>query len=387
MCNTKIGTFCATHDNWAELLIQEPYCLQIKEDGDYIMFSYNQIRSDFNIGLVREARGIIFRKGAWEVPVCWAFNKFGNYGESYAPEIDWETAFVSEKVDGSLMKVWWDNEWHISTNGTIDAFKAPIHDVKMLNFGEYFMTALKKYYEKPSEFFAGLETHRTYLFELVGPYNRVVVPHDEPDLYFLGARTNSSGEEYYCTDLVAGSLCLGSFKRPRQYALTSLADCLNAAETKSWDDEGFVVADAHGNRVKIKSPAYVLAHFMRNNNVITRRHIIRVIVENETAEFLCYAADYKDILEETQGLMNAFHNVGNKLAEMCRTTATILHRGDYARMVKTAPVIFQGLLFMNYDRDVSAEEYTADWNENKWDEYLESFEKLCQSFKMQGCIK
>ena len=376
MCNTELGKFCKGHADWKDLLVQEPYCLKIKEDGPYTMFSYDQIRSNFNISLVREARGIIFRTGEWEQPVCWAFNKFGNYGESYAPNIDWDTAFVTEKVDGSLIKVWWDNSWHISTNGTIDAFKAEINNVKMPTFGDYFIEALGNYYNNFGEFVSGLETHRTYMFELVGPYNRVVVPYDEPDLYFLGARTNASGEEYYCSSIMAGALGLGKFKRPAVYSLSSLEDCIKAAELKTWDDEGFVVADANNNRVKIKSPAYVLAHFMRNNNVITRKHIIRVILENETAEFLCYAADYKDALEETRGLMNAYHNIGNRLAESCRTTATILHKGDYARLVKTFPVIFQGLLFMNYDRDVTAEEYTANWTENKWEEYLESLEKL-----------
>ena len=381
MCNTELGKFCKGHTDWQELLTQEPYCLKIKEDGPYTMFSYDQIRSDFNIKLVREARGIIFRTGEWEQPVCWAFNKFGNYGESYAPDIDWSTAFVTEKIDGSLIKIWWDNEWHISTNGTIDAFKAELGDAKMHDFGYYFLEALGKYYNSFGEFVSGLETHRTYMFELVGPYNRVVVPYDEPDLYFLGARTNSSGEEFYCAESVAGALGLGKFKRPAHYSLSSLDDCIKAAELKTWDDEGFVVADAYNNRVKIKSPAYVLAHFMRNNNVITRKHIIRVILENETAEFLCYAADYKDVLEETQELMNTYINIGNKLAEACRTTVTILHKGDYARLVKTFPAIFQGLLFMNYDRDVTAEEYTANWTENKWEEYLENMEHLQEVLK------
>ena len=346
MCNTELGKFCKGHADWKELLIQEPYCLKIKEDGPYTMFSYDQIRSNFNISLVREARGIIFRTGEWESPVCWAFNKFGNYGESYAPEIDWGTAFVTEKIDGSLIKVWWDDGyWHVSTNGTIDAFKAGLGDVRMPNFGDYFLTTIEKYYDRFDDFFRGLETHRTYMFELVGPYNRVVVPYDEPDLYFLGARTNSTGEEFYCSDVVAEALGLGKFKRPAHYSLSSLDDCIKAAELKTWDDEGFVVADAQNNRVKIKSPAYVLAHFMRNNNVITRKHIIRVILENEVAEFLCYASDYKDVLEDTQKLMNAYHNIGNKLAEACRTTTTILHKGDYARLVKALPVIWQGLLF------------------------------------------
>ena len=376
MCNTELGKFCKGHVDWQELLVQEPYYLKIKEDDPYTMFSYDQIHSNFNIKLVREARGIIFRTGEWEQPVCWAFNKFGNFEESYAPNIDWNTAFVTEKIDGSLMKVWWDGEWHISTNGCIDAFKAEINNIKMPNFGCYFLEALGKYYSSFDEFVSGLETQCTYMFELVGPYNRVVVPYEKPDLYFLGARNKFTGEEYLPIPANASKLGVGFFKRPAIYSLSSLDDCIKAAELKTWDDEGFVVADAHNNRVKIKSPAYVLAHFMRNNSAITRKHLIRVILENETAEFLCYAADYKDVLEEAQGLMNAYCNIGNRLAASCRTTATILHKGDYARLVKTFPAIFQGLLFMNYDRDVTVEEYTSNWNENKWDTYLESFEEL-----------
>lgn len=375
MCNTELGKFCKGHADWKELLAQEPYFLKIKEDGPYTMFSYDQIRSDFNIKLVREARGIIFRTGEWEQPVCWAFNKFGNYGESYAPEIDWNTAFVTEKIDGSLMKVWWDGDWHVSTNGTIDAWKAELGNVKVPNFGVYFQMALKRYYTSFEEFVRGLETHRTYMFELVGPYNRVVIPYEETDLYFLGARTNASGEEYYCSSIIAGALGLGKFKRPAVYSLSSLDDCVKAAELKTWDDEGFVVADAKNNRVKIKSPAYVLAHFMRNNNVITRKHLIRVVIENEVSEFLCYAADYKEELLKVQGLMNAYHKVGNDLAQACRQMI-LLERKDYARLVQALPKIYQGLLYMNYDRFVSAQEYTSKWNENKWEEYILEMERM-----------
>lgn len=376
MCNTAIGTYCNNHVNWINELALEPYCLKIKRDQGYVMFSYDQIRSDFNNKIVREARGIIFKEGRWNNPVCWAFNKFGNYGESYAPDIDWRTAFVTEKIDGSLIKVWYDTDsWRISTNGTIDAFKAEINDVRMSDFGYYFLEALGNYYNNFGEFIAGLNKELTYMFELVGPYNRVVVPYDEPDIYFLGARDKYTGEERYCTNAEVNLLGMSKFKRPATFSLTSLEDCIKAAELKTWDDEGFVVADAWFNRVKIKSPAYVLAHFMRNNNVITRKHILRVILENEVEEFLCYAADYKDILEETQKLMNAYHNIGNKLAQACRQMI-LLERRDYARLVQALPAIYQGLLYMNYDRFVSAQEYTSKWNENKWEEYLVAIERL-----------
>ena len=375
MFNTELGLFCSTNDNWEELLTVEPYYLKIKEDGPYVIFNYDQIRSDFNNPIVREARGIIFRKGKWEYPVCWAFNKFGNYGESYVPDIDWNTAFVSEKVDGSLIKVWWDGDWNISTNGTIDAFKAELNNVKFSSFGEYFINTLLRYYENSTEFYCHLDTDYTYMFELVGPYNRVVIPYEEPAIYFIGARDKTTGEEFCCSKVVTGALGMGRFNRPAQYSLSSLSDCVKAAELKSWDDEGFVVCDAWFNRVKIKSPAYVMAHYARNNSVINRKHLIKVILAGEAEEFLCYAADYKEELETVQNLMNAYCKVGDQIAKSCQRLYEIPKK-TYAVWVQTLPKIFQDLAFKNYNNIMSTKDYTAGWNENKWEGCLESFEEL-----------
>lgn len=385
MYNTNIGSFCAEHEDYLELLAAEPYYIKIKEDGPYIIFNYDQIRSDFNNPIVREARGIIFRKGKWEYPVCWAFNKFFNSAEPNAAELDWDTAFVSEKVDGSLIKVWWDGAWKISTNGTIDAFKAELGNIRMPNFGEYFLRTLAKYY--PAEvlfdsfrnFTCGLDEDKTYMFELVGPYNRVVIPYDEPAIYFLGARNKYTGEEFNCSSAMAGALGMGWFKLPAQYSLSSLSDCLKAAELKSWDDEGFVVCDAWSNRVKIKSPAYVMAHYARNNNVINRKHLIKVIRTNEVEEFLCYATDYKEELEKVQNLMKAYCKVGDQIAKSCQRLYDIPKK-TYAACVQTLPKIYQDLAFRNYNNIMSTKDYTAGWNENKWDTYLEEFEKLKESF-------
>lgn len=381
MCNTEIGYFCSEHKNWRELLTQEPYCLKIKEDNEYIIFNYDQIRSDFNIPLVQEARGIIFNTGEWKNPVCWAFNKFGNYGESWVSDIDWSTAFVTEKIDGSLIKIWWDDFWRISTNGTIDAYKAEINNIKVSNFGDYFLKALNRYYTW-EEFTQRLDKNLTYMFELVGPYNRIVIPYEEADLYFLGARNKYTGELFNCMPLVTGALGLGKFKLPKQYPLTSLEACIRVTKEFDWDQEGFVAADAEGKRVKIKSPAYVLAHYARNNNMITKKYLIRVVLLNEVEEFLCYASDYKEELLKVKNLITTFYRVGNKMVEICRK-ARSLSRSDYAELVKTFPDIYQPLLFFNYQSEepFTTERLTRNWNENKWERYLEDFEKfICNYF-------
>jgi len=380
MYNTNIGAFCAEHEDYLELLAAEPYYIKMKEDGPYIIFNYNQLSSDFSNPIVQEARGIIFRKGSWENPVCWAFNKFGNYGEGWVKDIDWDTAFVSEKIDGSLMKVWYDQIWHISTNGTIDAFDAKLNDVKVHDFEELFLEALGKYnYNCFRAFTDRLDPDLTYMFELVGPYNRVVIPYDEPALYFLGARDKYTGEEFNCSSLVAGALGMGRFKLPKQYPFNTLEHCIKVTENFPWDAEGVVACDAQFNRVKIKSPAYVMAHFARNNNVINRKHLINVILTNETEEFLCYAADYKEELEKVQGLMKAYCKVGDQIVKSCQRLYDIPKK-TYAYWVQTLPKIYQDLAFRNYNNILSTKDYTAGWNENKWDTYLEEFEKLKESF-------
>ena len=380
MFNTELGLFCYMHDNWEELLTQEPYYIKIKEDGPYVIFNYDQIRSDFNNPIVREARGIIFRREDWSHPICWGFNKFGNWGESWVKDIDWSTAFVSEKVDGSLIKYFYDDgDWHIATNGTIDAFKAELGDVRMPNFGMYFVNTLYKYYDYLTDFEDDLDKNLTYMFELVGPYNRVVVPYEEQDIYFLGARDKYTGIEFNCSPLNAKALGMSRFKLPKQYPFNTLEHCIKVTENFPWDAEGVVACDAQFNRVKIKSPAYVLAHFARNNNVINRKHLINVILANEVEEFLCYAADYGEELEKVQNLMKAYCNVGDQIVKSCQRLYDIPKR-TYAAWVQTLPKIYQDLAFKNYNNIMSTKDYTAGWNENKWDQHIESFEELIKNY-------
>ena len=117
----ELLNFLNTHSDWEQLLAAAPYSLDIKRDGDYVLFSYNQFLSDMSLELVKEARGVIFRKenDRW-ICVCYPFRKFFNWQESNADAIDWSKGVdVLEKIDGSLMKLWYDRgEWHLSTNGT-----------------------------------------------------------------------------------------------------------------------------------------------------------------------------------------------------------------------------------------------------------------------------
>ena len=185
MKQLKLIEFIKDHNNWEELLQQEPYCLKIKRDNNYIIFNYNQIMSDFSNSIVKEARGIILEDKTYRV-VCFPFMKFFNVQEPNASQIDWESARVQEKIDGSLMKVWFHNgTWHLSTNGQIDAADSDSSCSAFPTFKALFLEALKKYGFTWESFTNTLDTNYTYMFELTSPYNRVVIEYFEFSLHFL----------------------------------------------------------------------------------------------------------------------------------------------------------------------------------------------------------
>lgn len=383
MYNTKLGEFCATHENWEELLAAEPYFVKIKKENGFVIFNYNQLSSDFNIEIVRECRGIIFREGMWERPVCHAFDKFGNFGESYVPNMDWSTIKVSEKIDGSIMKLWcYNNCWCLSTNGNIDAENAHVPDVRKNNFEELFWDGVRKSLVKVrypggiAGWLCDLKPDYTYIFEMVSPYTRVVIPYEHTDVYFLGARNNETNYQYGCDELDAYAMNTQMFPRPRIYSMQTLEQVINAAKVLPWDEEGYVCYDKDFNRCKIKSPRYVMAHFARNNNVITRKHLIDIIIKGEMEEFLIYASDYKEQLNWTKQLMDDFTYFMDDCALLAKSLSK-LERPEAAYIIKKFYKIAQPIMFMNLDRHVSGREYVREWDAPKWERTLEMFTKFC----------
>lgn len=382
--NTELGQFCAEHEDWQQLLSQDPYNLMIKFDGIFVMFNYNQLSSDFNNPIVREARGIIFVVGEWDAPVCHAFDKFGNYGEEYVPDIDWNTITVSEKIDGSIMKLWnFGGEWVVSTNGNIFANRSPIDDVRKNNFEQVFWEGVEKHFPCSKTFLnprlagwlATLDPGYTYIFELVSPYNRVVIPYEETDVYFLGARHNVSNNQWGCTEEDAKMLGVEMFPRPKLYPLFTYEEITQVASELPWNEEGYVCYDENFNRCKIKSPKYVMAHYSRNNNVITRKHLIETILRGEADEFLIYASDYKDNLMEVQSLMKSYIGAIDGIAVFSRGLRKLC-RKDAAQIIENFDKIARPIMFANYERDVGGEDWVKNWDSYKWERVLNQYTKF-----------
>ena len=280
--------------DWEEVLSNPPYSITIKKDAGYILLKYNQFLSDFSNLIVRECRGSIFYlrdDGLYEC-VCRAFDKFGNYGEKYADEIDWSSAQVQEKVDGSLIKVFYHNgSWHIATNGTINAYNCIVYkEDKETNktYGSIFNFALRGHL---NQFFESLNKDYTYMFELVSPYTKLVVEYPDTALYYLSRRNIHTMEEDNARPEAFEEF---GILFPKTYSLKTLEDCLAYVKTMDKNEEGFVVKDAAFHRIKIKSPEYLLAFRSKNNGVLSTKRIVKMIREESIDDLLAYCPEYKE---------------------------------------------------------------------------------------------
>lgn len=363
-----IQYFIEQHSDWEKILAEKPYCISVSRDSVFgrnlILFKYNQIDSDFSVNLVRECRGLILDEDTLEI-VCFPFMKFGNYGESYIPDIDWSTAFVSQKLDGSLHKVVKldDGNLLVSTNGVIDAYKAPLMEqigCPASSFGGLFDAALENAMKEngadvssPREWLASLlEPGMTYMFELTSPWNKVVVRFNETRLNLIGVRNNSTFDETRFFDHPLSKV----FRTPKVYPLSSIEECVEAAKNLKLDEEGYVVCDEKFNRCKVKSPVYVAAHHLRGENgVLSWRRALEIVKANETEEVLTYFPEYKPHFDELESKFNAkVAELEQIWSEFEAVRQKLPTRKDQAIWITSRAKNFSGFMFAMLDGKITS---------------------------------
>src|SRR5579871_119367 len=235
-----------------------------------VLLRYDQINSPMHEPLVQECRTLILDEAAeWRI-VGRGLDKFFNDGEPHAAEIDWTTAKVQEKVDGTLCLFYHYEEWRVATTGFPDA-RGRAQDLPITFHELIWQTANA----------AGLHFHspaHSYLFELTSPHTRVVVPHAETRLTLLAIRHNETGDGIALD--AAPSYLSGEVAPVREYPLRSFPEILATfAGMNPLKQEGYVVVDGAGRRVKVKHPNYVAIHLLKAE--ATPKRYVEVLRQGE----------------------------------------------------------------------------------------------------------
>ena len=267
-------------------------------------------------------------------------------------------------VHNSLIKLWHDNdEWHISTSGTIDAEKAAVqfemNDIA--NYKQLFMYASKDKID-----YDRLDKRYTYMFELIGLENKVIVPYEKEDVYYLGRRDNYTLLEmpYFDDDCAGVEKC----KRPKckivkvnknpKKAMKELQKEVNSFTKEHEHFEGYVISDRSlKTRVKMKSTQYMELFFQKGDGIFTPRKILLMILDSKDDDILSSFPEYKSQFDMVRrALCIWLENVKNDLRYM--DTHTWEDKKSFAEWAKTTTN--SAITFAAYGQDYWAEGWLED---------------------------
>jgi hypothetical protein len=138
----------------------------------------------------------------------------------------------------------------------------------------------------------------TYLFELISPENRIVVNYTKQALVLLAAINKADGSELDIRGIPTDIEII------KQFDIRSFDQATKALENASpMETEGFVVVDANFNRVKIKSPKYLVCHRLRDK--ASPKEMLNLIRIGEESEFVSYFPEYLTQITNTKDLLKA----------------------------------------------------------------------------------
>lgn len=310
--------------------------------------------------IVQECRGIILDESKdWSV-VCRGFDKFFNLGEGHAADIDWATAHVQEKLDGSLCQFYfYDNSWHVSTSGTPDASGQVNRNGT--TFHDYFFSIFNNLIGGN---IPGLAQEYTFMLELCGPQNRVVVVHSEPSLHIIGGRHTPSGKEISASE--AHRVLGGKIPHVKSFNLASpelIHDSFSSMSPLS--QEGYVVVDSRFNRVKIKHPGYVALHHAKDG--LGAKAFIEIARTGETSEVI---NAFPEFAGEIENYKKRVDSLINNIEKSYEEFSHIENQKDFALCVIKLP--WSGALFQIRSGKVpSAKQFVRDMNIDKLQEILD----------------
>lgn len=257
-----------------------------KTDGQLVILDYNTLSPSLSwsepYGYV--CRGLILDARTFDV-ISFGLPKFWNLGESEAAAIDWSTARVVEKLDGSMVQRFFNP--HTSRFEYSTRYQLPHELAKNeVRPGLTWLDLINRCID-PSTY-PVQPPNRTFVYEVMSPANRIVVRQTDYSSKLIAVRELRDLEERVVPDDVG----------PRSFSYTSATETQIYAETfKGTDQEGFVVVDGSFRRVKVKGSDYVRLHRLKDNNA-SPRALINLARSGDYEEVLTHFPELRPPVEQ-----------------------------------------------------------------------------------------
>lgn len=326
----EVLNYLNTHLNSGETYLEalqslkDEFAIKNSNNPQYrglFVLNYCQIGSPKTHPYTRECRSLVVEylesDHRFRV-VSRSFDRFFNLNE-VENNLDISNCVAYEKIDGSLVSVFfYKGEWLYRTKSMIMP-EGKINDSD-LTWKELIESAINL-----SCTSIMLRSY-TYIFEVVSPENRVVTKYNNKEAYLLNIRNNKYGD--YTEDHIL------PFKRPKSYKFSNEEDIKQFVESLPDLQEGVVVYENNSPALKIKSSAYVVAHRLRGETVVTGKRIMDLLFMNEHHEFLAIFPEYKERFVKYEEALN---RVFGRCYNLWSKNKNLENQKDFALAVKDDP--------------------------------------------------
>lgn len=263
--------------------------IEIRQYNDCLALSYGP-RAKKNDSLACECRSLLLSPDGLSV-FSRSFPRFFNYGEMPG-KFDFSGTQVFEKIDGSLCVLYFHparEKWEFRTRRT--AFGEYKVDGANVTFGNLAAKAAK------TLDFPNLDKNFSYVFELVSPESKIITPYNECALYYLASFDNRDGsEQEYQPGLEYVSRHL-KCRALRTFAFQDIGQIIEMAKNLPAVEEGYVIRNCRGERIKIKNPAYVALALLNSKGSFTGKRILELIESGDDSEVLAYFPEQRKKFE------------------------------------------------------------------------------------------
>lgn len=274
-------------------------------------------------------------------------------------------------VHNSLIINYFDpfmDSWCAATRSSPDA--DIIMDNGIYTFRTLFEKAISDKFDSSFLNFADtLDKSKTYYFELMTPYNRIVVNYKNNDIILLGIRNNLSLQEEdpslsFTND---DNFCFLA----KEYPFNKFEDIINYINTQSPSEmEGVVVRDKCFNRVKIKSAGYVLAHKMKDHISASPRNCLEAILLEKDDDIITFLPTevVNNLLKMKEKLNDLIKNydVYYQILLNCANSLNKNNKKTFALLVTSnAKLLWTSPFFQIFDKKSSSFKEFIENNKNK----------------------
>lgn len=285
-----------------------------------------------------QARGLVLDDQGKIIARPW--RKFFNVNERPETKLEAlpaETPELSDKMDGSMIIVFHDGDaWRAITRFCWENPQTKYANAWLEMYDHF------------------LYPENTYMFELIAPWNRLVIPYEKAEMILLGIVNTASGEDSSYAQVTDYAKKRGM--KAVKFETRPLSE-ISLLDPKVRDREGYVARYSNGLRVKLKYQQYMILHKILTG--LSVKGIWETLSTNNEPSFENVPDEFMDwFRKQRDGLKKSYHEIEEKAKAAFQSIPAQPSRKDYAIAFQKHKELM-GILFLMLDK--------RDYSEIIWD--------------------